>query len=260
MTRSNISKLVSIFTLAIIGLVSAQANADYYDHIDRSALEIRSKTRLLLSETVHYRHTPQYSQLVACTNELNRLATHIHDVTHFEGNLLRLKTDLRDLEYEFCQLEDLFDEVEIRAARGYGQIKGRTAHVKELLNAIEDCIDLIQVDVYELTRLALRAEVRPVVVTRTVAVARPSYPAPSVCAPPRPVVKTTPVFVPTPRPSVSITLNTRSSANRGFDYWGKAPTRIKGYGNGKAKGGGYGVNRNSGFSIGGGSSQIRIRF
>ena len=149
MTRS-IIKLTTIFTLAIGALFASQASADVYDRIDRYAVKIERKTQALLTETVHYRHTPQYRQLVQCTQELSRLAIHIHDVTHFEGNLLRLRADLRGLETEFKLLESLFDQIEYSASHGYGKIKGNTAHVKSLLNSIErsicdisDCVETL---------------------------------------------------------------------------------------------------------------------
>lgn len=274
MTRPTITKLVSLLTLAIVGLVSAQANADQYDHIDRYALKIQNKTRILLSETVHYRHTPQYSQLVACTNELNRLATHIHDVTHFEGNLTHLRSDLRELDHEFHALEDLFDRVEVGASRGYGHIYGRTAHVKDLLNSIEDCIHHIQDDVDILARASARVIVtqpvvvsRPIVVNRPIAVTRSSCPTQSVFAPSR-TIRTSPVYVPTPRPSVNFTFSTRGNGNRGYGGYGNAGhgnSRGNGYSRGNSGRGGHShggrdANRGSGITIGGGSSQIRIRF
>ena len=148
MNRSIIK--LTIFTLAIGTLFASQANANVYDRIDRYAVKIEKKTQALLSETIHYRHTPQYRQLVQCTQEISRLATHIHDVTHFEGNLLRLRADLRGLETEFQLLEGLFDQIEYSASRGYGKIKGNTAHVKSLLNSIErsicdisDCVETL---------------------------------------------------------------------------------------------------------------------
>ena len=222
MTRS-ITKLTLILTVAIGALFASQAHADVYDRIDRYAVKIENKTRQLLSETIHYLHTPQYRQLVQCTKELSRLATHIHDVTHFEGNLVRLRADLRGLEHEFQLLEGLFDQIEYAASRGYGKVKGNTAHVKSLLNSIErnicdisDCVETL---------------VTPVVYKK------PVYKQPVVYK--QPAVYKKPVVV-TRKPVYSAKNRSR---NQGYRYGN--------YGN---RGGGFGI------SIGGGSSRIVFGF
>ena len=63
---------------------------------------------------------------------------------------MRLRADLRGLEHEFQLLEGLFDQIEYAASRGYGKVKGNTAHVKSLLNSIErnicdisDCVETL---------------------------------------------------------------------------------------------------------------------
>ncbi|MDG1875691.1 MAG: hypothetical protein P8J27_17400 [Mariniblastus sp.] len=221
-----LTKLVTLFSLALVTLVASQAKADEYDHIDRYAKKIQSKARVLLRETVHYRHTSQYGRLVACTNELYRLATHIHDVTHFEGNLIHLRSDLRDLDREFHDLERLFDRIEQTAAYGYGHIHGNTSHVKRLLNSIEDSIHHIQDDVDSLLRRVTCD--RPVVVNR-------------------------PVYVPV-RPVVNVGYDRPCHyQNQGRPYGG----------HGYSRGASYGYRNHSssiGFSIGGGSSKIHFRF
>ena len=247
MTRP-ITKLVTIFSLAIVTLFASQAKADEYDHIDRYAVKIQNKARVLLNETVHYRHTAQYGHLVASTNELYRLATHIHDVTHFEGNLAHLRSDLRELDREFHALEGLFDRIEHSAAYGRGHIHGNTAHVKRLLNSIEDSIHHIQDDVDSL--------IRRVTCDRAVVVTRPVY------APSRPVyVPTRPVYVPT-RPAVNIDFNRHGHGGiHGRQYGGRGNDFGHGRGNDFGHGRGHSSYGNGiGFSIGGGSSQIQFRF
>ena len=221
-------KLTTIFTVAIVTLFASQANADIYDRIDRYAVKIQKKTKSLLGETIHYRHTPQYRQLVQCTQELSRLAAHIHDVTHFEGNLLHLRADLKALDAEFCLLEGFFDKIEYAASRGYGHVKGNTAHVKSLLNSIERNIHHISDDVEKLVaaKVAYR---KPVVVKKQVVVKKP-------------VVVTKPVY-PVRQSGISINIG---SKNRGY---GQSRSRGRGYG-----GGGFGI------SIGGGSSKIVFGF
>ena len=87
-----LAKLTLTLTMiAGLGALTPQASADIYDHIDNLAVRIQRKARQLTQETVHYRHTPRYRQLVAETEGLYRAASHIHDVTHFEGNLYHLE-------------------------------------------------------------------------------------------------------------------------------------------------------------------------
>ena len=233
----------SFFAMLIaVSAYASQANADVCKHIDEMAVLIQRQTRALQRETVHYRYTPQYRKLVVCVNELQRLATHIHEVTHFEGNLDHLKVDLRELDREFHQIENLFDRAEVEAARGCSRIRGNTAHVKRLLNAIENAIHHIQDDVDALIR-------------RQVVRQRPVY------VPTRPVyVPTRPVYVPTRppysggfdapvrRPGSTCPLN---QSYRGIDINGnvRSPHDRHAY-----------DRSGSGFSIGGGSTRIHFRF
>lgn len=231
--------LFSVLTFA------SSAKADCYQHIDDLALDIQAKTGQLLQETAHYRYTPQYRKLVACTSEMYRLAEHIHEVARFEGDVRHLQADLRDLEYEFHQLEDLFDRVELSAARGCSRIKGNTAHVKRLLNRIEDCIDEIQEDVDRLVRRSAR---------RPVTVRQPVY------------VPATPVYVPE-RPFCGADrdrhINRGTHLNLGYsNHYSRDPRNFNVgsvYGNHRV----YStrnIDNGLGFSIGGGSSRIQIRF
>lgn len=227
MTHS-ITKLTSLFTLLVLTAATTQANADEYRHIDRLAVKIQNTSRQLLRETIHYRHTAEYRHMVADANELYRAAKHIHDVTHFEGNLTHLQIDLNKLDRSFHHVEEVFDRVEHDAAYGNGHVHGNTAHVKRLLKTIEDNIHHIQEDVASLRR-------RPIVTT-------PIY---------------RPVYNPAPR-----------SPYGGYGGYGHGRNSGHGYGNGRSSGhgyGGYGSNSRYGgsgfgFSIGGGSSRISFNF
>ena len=245
MTRS-ITNLTSIFTLAVVALFGSQVEADVYGRIDRSAQKIERKTKDLLKETIHYRATPQYLQLVGCTNELNRLAVHIHKVTHFEGNLVRLRADLQGLDTEFYLLQRLFDQVEEGAAYGRGQVIGNTAHVKSLLNSIEKCIHSIRGDVESLVAPPCP---RTVVVPKPVVVAKPVIVTQPVLVPTRPTYQARPNYS-TRGGGININISGRSNGNK--------------YGNSRGRGYGGQGNRygNSGFgiSIGGGSSRISFGF
>jgi hypothetical protein len=221
--------LTSIFTLLVITAFTAQVNADEYHHIDQLARKIQRQTKQLKNEVRHYRHTPEYDHLVHDTNEIYRLASHIHDVTHFEGNLVHLEADLRDLDREFHHLERAFDRVEHNAAYGYGRVSGNTKHVKRLLESIEDSIHHISLDVQTLRT--------PVVVSRPV-YTRPVYTRP---------VYTSPVYRP---------VYTEPSCNRSAN---RPPSRghgSRGHGHQDR----YGSRGGSGFAIGGGSSKIHFRF
>lgn len=226
MTTKFITKFTTIFTVLIaMTAVTATANAD--DHIDRMAVRIQKKARTLLKETVHYRHTPSYRRLFAETNSLYRLATHIHDVTHFEGNLVHLQADLRDMDAAFHNLEGLFDAIEHSAAYGAGHIHGNTAHVKRTLNSIERDIHHIRDDVAQLQRV----------------VCRPTYERPSYTRPNRPAVYGTPVYP------------TRGSGYHGGGGNGRNYGGVHGRGHGN-----HGRSSGVGFSIGGGSTRIEFRF
>ncbi|MEM9943964.1 MAG: hypothetical protein AAF939_20565 [Planctomycetota bacterium] len=146
-----------IATLFAIAVFQTNAKADIYQHVDGLAQDIQTKTRLLLRETVHYRYTPQYRSLVQCTRNLNRLARHIHEVTHFEGNLIYLQADLKELAHEFYNLESLFDRIELsQATSGCSRIVGNTGDVKHLLIAIEQCILEMHQDVSRIISIQRR--------------------------------------------------------------------------------------------------------
>ena len=74
-------------------------------------------------------------------------------MTHFEGRLAHLESDLRELDRKFHHLESVFDRVEHNARfSGGGHIHGNTAHVKRLLESIEDSIHHMRSDVADLRR------------------------------------------------------------------------------------------------------------
>ena len=161
MTRS-IKTLTSIFTLLVVSAFSVQVNADEYHHIDQLAVKIQRTAKRLLRESVHYRHTPEYRHLVADANEMLRLATHVHEVTHFEGNLTHLQNDVDELDSQFHHLEGVFDRIEHAAAFDHGHIHGNTVHVKRLLSSMEDSIHHMSTDLQEIRR---RMRVAPPVCT-----------------------------------------------------------------------------------------------
>ena len=144
-TASKISLAVA-FT-ALVFVLSPSVKGDEFDRIDRMAQKIQKKSRLLIKETVHYRHTRQYASLIDATQHLYDAASHVHEVAHFANNLNHLQADLADLEQYFHQLEGLFQATEDSASRGRGHVEGNAGYRRGLLRSIEVSIDLMRRDV-----------------------------------------------------------------------------------------------------------------
>lgn len=145
-TTANKIGLAIVFTALVI-VCGASVHGDDFDRIDSRAKKIQEKTRLLIKETVHYRHTPQYAALVNATTCLYDSATHVHKVAHFQNNLNHLQADLADLDRYFHQIEGLFKAAADSSSRGHGHVHGGTGRVKSLLRSIENNIDKIRRDV-----------------------------------------------------------------------------------------------------------------
>ncbi len=150
MTRP-ISRIIALTTCLLMGIIAAQALADDYNHINSLARRIHSKAKVLLNETKHYRSTPSYVHMVRDVAELDQLACHLRDVAKNEGDLDHLASDIAEMDVLFHHIEELFDTTEL-CARTYGRgfIKGHTAHVKRLLDSIEDSIHHIGEDIAHL--------------------------------------------------------------------------------------------------------------
>lgn len=159
-----------IATFGLFAFICSSASANTYRHIDQLAQRIDRDAKRLVSESRHYRDTPEYGDLVADARDLCRLADHMHDVARHEGDLAHLEADLIQLDAMFRHLETVFDCIEERAARGYGRIHGNTAHVKRLLNSIADNIHHLYEDIQSLRR--------PVCAVPPVAARRPVYTTP----------------------------------------------------------------------------------
>ena len=64
-----------------------------------------------------------------------------------------MERDLRDLDHKFHHLQSVFHQVEHDAEfLGYGHIQGNTAHVKRLLDTIEDSIHQMRLDIAVIRR------------------------------------------------------------------------------------------------------------
>lgn len=252
------SKLI-VVALAVVaaGVTANTSAADEYSRINGQTIKIRNKTRVLLKETDHYRLTPNYKHLVADTAELRQLAELTREVARHHGDLDHLAANVAQMDQIFHHLEDLFDNTELLASQCQGSVKGHTAHVKRLLNSIEDCIHRIQDDLAVL-RSAVVVVPKPVVVKKPIVVQKPILvPRPVVAADcpygsngsfynqrsqryaqQRPVVTAVETFK---VPASSIYGNSRSRGGFGVPQAGR-------------QGGGFS------FSLGGGSSAMNFNF
>ena len=120
---TTLSKICAVLGIAVTTW-STTAMADTYQHIDELALDIQKKSRQLISEARHYRHTPEYRHLVDDARDMYELAAHVHDLAHHHGSLAHLESDVAQLDAKFHHLESVFDRVERRAAHGHGHIHG----------------------------------------------------------------------------------------------------------------------------------------
>ena len=217
------AKIQRPFTLAatLIGIsigMTSTVSASNYDRVDRIAVRIQKRSQDLIKETAQYRYTPVYGQLVQESRLLRDTAIHIHDVTHFEGNLFQLKRDITQIDQTFCNLDLLLKSIEIEAGRRHSRIDVNTRRARNLLNQIEREIHNLSDELIKISKLAYKP--RP-----------QSYRKPV----PKPVVKS----------------KAYSSYKKPYNNGKYVAKNVKPY---KA-------NRPSpGFSIGGGSTRIRIGF
>jgi hypothetical protein len=136
---ANISSL-SAFTATLLSLAigtSSVASANHHDHIDRVAVRVQKNAQRLLEETRHYRNAPGYHQLVAQTRLVRDTAIHIHDVTHFEGNVPQLRRDVAMIDRSFHQLEDLFCHIEAEIERGRCHLNVNTNRFRRKMKQLE---------------------------------------------------------------------------------------------------------------------------
>jgi len=134
-----------------MGIFAAQTFADDYNHINSLARKIHNKSKVLLKETKHYRSTPNYVHMVRSVAELDQLACHLRDIAKNEGDLDLLAYDIAEIKVKFHHIVNLFDTTELCASQyGQGFIKGHTAHVKRLLDSIDEAIHHICQDIEHL--------------------------------------------------------------------------------------------------------------
>ncbi len=166
MTRP-IPRIIALTTCLLMGVCAAQAfGGNEYNHINSLARKIHNKSKVLLKETKHYRSTPNYPTMVREVAELDQLACHLRDIAKNKGDLDHLAYDIGEIDAKFHYIENLFDTTELCASTyGRGFIQGHTAHIKRLLNSIEDAIHHIGDDIEHL-RATTQSLVQPVIVAR----------------------------------------------------------------------------------------------
>ena len=136
---TNIQPL-SAFAATLLGITfgfGSAASANHYDHIDRVAVRVQKNAQRLLDETKNYRGAPGYHQLVNQTRLVRDTAIHIHDVTHFEGNIPHLKRDVAMIDRSFHQLEDLFCHIEAEIERGRCHLDVNTNRFRRKMKQLE---------------------------------------------------------------------------------------------------------------------------
>ena len=93
---ANSARVMGLLIASFVwGMGSPEVSADEFRHIDQLAVKIQRTTKRLISEVRHYRDTPAYGHLLADSREIYRLATHIHDLSHFHGRLAHMESDIR---------------------------------------------------------------------------------------------------------------------------------------------------------------------
>ena len=226
-------------TLTLLGATSfvSTASANDYRRINREAQRIERKATLLAQEVVHYEAMPQHCHLVRDLEEFVRLSQHITDLVRVSGDLRHIKADVNELDRTFHHIEGLFDQIERQIARGRGVKYGNTAHVKRLLNSVEDCIHHMQEDV---AVLEVRAH-------------RDHYNRPVYGSNHNHGVRNVPTYN-----------YRRETYYNGGGYYNSGSYYGRSYNSGNYYGGSCPSARNRGsgiqFSIGGGSSRINFRF
>ncbi len=176
--------LLVVFTVVALDGLTNSASADEYSRINRLAVKIRNQTRTLIRETEHYRFTANYPVLVSDSAELRQLAEHTREVARHQGDLDRLAAVVAGMDRTFHHLENLFDSTELLASQCQGSVKGHTAHVKRLLNSIEDCIHDIQHEIKKLRNAVIVSPAvlpqPPVILQRPVVEACPYEAGPAI--------------------------------------------------------------------------------
>lgn len=139
MSRNGLTSGALLAAGAVLVLFTGSASAGpRFDHIDKLASQLERQARDLHKEVdAHFRRTPQYRHLHEDVTEMARLAQHIHEVAHDEGDVRHLRADVKKLDRLFHHVEEVVDDLAhsrgadrraVRHIRGALKEMGRTLH------------------------------------------------------------------------------------------------------------------------------------
>jgi chemotaxis protein histidine kinase CheA len=124
-----------VLTVAVASVFgfAAPAQAQSYEHIDRLARKIERKAHDLHKEVdAHARRTPQYDHLHRDVGEIEKLAAHIHEVAHKEGDMRHIRDDAKKLDRLVHHAEEVLDEL----ARSRRIGREAYGHIREEFDAL----------------------------------------------------------------------------------------------------------------------------
>jgi len=151
MTFAKTSILASIALLAMTFNTNS-TKADTYHHIDSLAVKMQAQTRELVNEfALHYRHNSGYYHLRSDALQLSRIASHIHSIAHYSGNVHHLRNDLEKADRLFHHLEGVLARTD---SSYHGHNHGDTHHVFELMHDLEQNLHHLKDDIEELDEAA----------------------------------------------------------------------------------------------------------
>ena len=144
--------LAAVMASGWLGLVvSPEARADHWRHIDEVAHRIEAKARLLRAEAHHFLGMPEYGHFIHDANQFGRLARHVVRVVHRSRNVRELQADVRELDRLVAHIGRLVDQIGARTCPD-PSLPARLAHVRGLIRHIETCVHELQADVNMLLR------------------------------------------------------------------------------------------------------------
>ena len=212
--------LLAALTIVAFSFTASSASADEFGAIKRHATSVRNQTRSLLNEiNYHYVNTSNYRHLVADVAELRQMSEHIRQVAVHGCDLEHLAADVAEMDRTFAHIANLFDETELLASQGGGQIVGNTRRVYRLVESIGDSIYGMQENLYELTSVVVAQPIQPVVVQRPIyaserpVVRQPIYRQKPAYLPP---VAASPYIAQRPSPRASCPSSRRSDFGAGY--------------------------------------------
>lgn len=113
MTLSHL-KVATLFStfFAFLTMTAGSAKADHFDIMHSYAKTLESQAERIERDVNSLcSHLPFYRDLKADVREMERLADHIHDITHDKASLRHIESDLRDLDARFHEVEAVAEQL-----------------------------------------------------------------------------------------------------------------------------------------------------